>query len=353
MKHIMKWIGYVFALLLLGYVAILYNSVALLFVVVVLALLPPLELLLLAIQSHWLMISITQGAEEVTRGTACHLWLTVTNQTSFPLLLLSLTFMEQDSRNQQEVAVTLNAKESRQYEIPFVMECCGIKRICLQQGWFQDYMGWFQFPFLKSLEECSVTVYPKEQVKLPTLKAVMQGQDTQDEAESMKRGQEKDQFLGVRPYATGDSLKHIHWKMSAKQDDLYVREYSEDIRAMYLILIDADALKSFSVDEQEHAYDDIMTLGCSLLEEGCSHYIAIIYEERQNAVPVIRRYLITRRQEIRTCLYALYECIGKPEGIRQLKATKRTKSLTKQQRLTIYNQHYPPFSSECVSCIPD
>lgn len=353
MKHIIKWMGYVAALLLLGYVAILYNSMALLLVVVVLVLLPPLELLLLVIQSHWLMVSIAQTAKSVIKGNACHLWLTVTNRTHFPLLLLSLTFVEQDSQKQREVAITLNAKESRQYEIPFVMEYCGIKHICLQQGWFHDYMGWFKLPFLKPLEECSVTVYPREQLNLPTLKTVMQGQDTQDEAESMKRGQVKDQFFGVRPYVAGDSMKHIHWKMSAKQDELYVREYSEALRAMYLVLVNVPALKSFSVDEQERAYDTIMTLGCSLLEEGCSHYIAFIYEEQGNAIPVTQRYFITRRQEIRTCLDALYEHIEESVGIRRLKASKRTKCLTRQQQLTIYNQHYPPFSLECVSCIPD
>ena len=115
MKQIIKWAGYVLVLLLLVYVAILYNSVALLVVAVVLFLLLPIELLLLLIQRHGISLSIMQTEEAVTKGDTCHLWLTVTNAAYFPLLLLSLTFVEQNREQQQEVTITLNARESRQF----------------------------------------------------------------------------------------------------------------------------------------------------------------------------------------------------------------------------------------------
>ena len=295
-----------------------------------------------------------QTEEAVTKGDACHLWLTVTNAAYFPLLLLSLTFVEQNREQQQEVAITLNARESRQYEVVFAMEHCGIKKIHLQKGWLQDYMGWFRIPFSKSLLENCVTVYPKEQVQILTLKTSSQNQDTQDETESDKRGQAKDQFLGVRPYISGDSLKHIHWKMSAKQGELYVREYSEDIRAMHLILLDVPALKKLSPEEQEHAYEAFMALSCSLLEAECSHYAAIIYLKPPGSNPVIKRYSVTKKQETRACLYELYEFMEEGTMIPRYRASaKKTKTLTKNQQLAIYNQHYTPFSQECVSCIPE
>lgn len=354
MKQIIKWAGYVLVLLLLVYVAVLYNSVALLAVAVVLFLLPPIELLLLLIQRCGISLSVMQTEEAVTKGDTCHLWLTVTNAVYFPLLLLSLTFVEQNREQQQEVTITLNARESRQYEVSFAMEHCGIKRIRLQKGWLQDYMGWFRIPFSKSLLENCITVYPKEQVQILTLKTSSQNQDTQDETESDKRGQGKDQFLGVRPYISGDSLKHIHWKMSAKQGDLYVREYSEDIRAMHLILLNVPALKMLSLEEQEYAYEAFITLSCSLLEAECSHYAAIIYLKPLGSTPAIKRYSITQKQETRACLYELYEFME--EGIRIRRGriiSKDTTVWTKTQQLAIYNQHYTPFPQECVSCIPE
>ena len=36
------------------------------------------------------------------------------------------------------------------------------------------------------------------------------------------------EFLQHREYATGDDLRHVDWKVWAKQDRLYVKQYEED-----------------------------------------------------------------------------------------------------------------------------
>ncbi len=37
-----------------------------------------------------------------------------------------------------------------------------------------------------------------------------------------------DEFAGVRKYREGDMMSSIHWKLSGKWDELYVREYAEE-----------------------------------------------------------------------------------------------------------------------------
>ncbi|MDD3362631.1 MAG: DUF58 domain-containing protein [Hespellia sp.] len=37
-----------------------------------------------------------------------------------------------------------------------------------------------------------------------------------------------DEFTGVRKYREGDMMSSIHWKLSGKWDELYVREYAEE-----------------------------------------------------------------------------------------------------------------------------
>lgn len=354
MKQIMRLAGYVLGLLLLVYVAILYNSVALLFTAVILFLLPPLELFMLFLQYHGITISSSCIADSVTKGDNCYLWLTVTNNSHFPLLLLSLTVSEQDGSKTQEVSVTLNPRESRKYEVSFPMERCGIRRLYLQEGWLQDYMGWFRLPLRQSFEESTIVVYPKEQVQELTKEQAILNQDAEEGPESVKRGQKNDQPLGVRPYIAGDSLKYIHWNMSAKRGELFVREYSEDSNAMYLMLIEVFSLNRLSIEEQENTYQALSTLSCSLLAAGCSHYAAIIYSEAGSGSPLIKRYCVTEQQELKAYLYALYQLVEQPEEKQRNRTHKsKTIKLTKEQRLDLYNQYYYPFPRECVSYIPE
>lgn len=52
---------------------------------------------------------------------------------------------------------------------------------------------------------------------------------TADSFEWARKGIGQD-YYGVREYASGDSLRHIHWKSSARQGRLIVKEYQQEFR---------------------------------------------------------------------------------------------------------------------------
>jgi uncharacterized protein (DUF58 family) len=54
-----------------------------------------------------------------------------------------------------------------------------------------------------------------------------------DTAESADR----DEFDRLRPYVRGDSLRDVHWKSSAKREDLVVKEFTADNRSRTLTLV--------------------------------------------------------------------------------------------------------------------
>ena len=49
------------------------------------------------------------------------------------------------------------------------------------------------------------------------------------------------EFHGFREYVPGDSLRHVHWKSTAKADRLMVRQYEETRRATIAVLLDVRA----------------------------------------------------------------------------------------------------------------
>ena len=52
-----------------------------------------------------------------------------------------------------------------------------------------------------------------------------------------------DEYFGVREYNPGDSMKYIHWKLSAKTQNLHVREYLEESFPPVVLILDSYIIK--------------------------------------------------------------------------------------------------------------
>ncbi|MES9948675.1 MAG: DUF58 domain-containing protein [Candidatus Thiodiazotropha sp.] len=49
----------------------------------------------------------------------------------------------------------------------------------------------------------------------------------------------QDEFAAVREYTQGDTLRHIHWRASARQQQLVVKEYERSDRPLLLVTLDS------------------------------------------------------------------------------------------------------------------
>ena len=85
-----------------------------------------------------------------------------------------------------------------------------------------------------------------------------------------KPGPDASELFAVRPFQNGDRIQNIHWKMSAKTEELMVRENSLPLGCPVVLLVD---LADWSVRA-----DEVLTLAASisyaLVEQKCPHYAA-------------------------------------------------------------------------------
>ena len=49
------------------------------------------------------------------------------------------------------------------------------------------------------------------------------------------------EFASHREYAPGDDLRHLNWKLYARHDRLYIKEYDADTNLNLYLLVDASA----------------------------------------------------------------------------------------------------------------
>jgi uncharacterized protein (DUF58 family) len=71
------------------------------------------------------------------------------------------------------------------------------------------------------------------------------------------------EFLQHRQYASGDEIRHIDWKVFARQDKLHVKQYEEETNLRLHLLVDRSASMSYG-DGESNKFDYSASLAASL-----------------------------------------------------------------------------------------
>lgn len=100
-----------------------------------------------------------------------------------------------------------------------------------------------------------------------------------------RAGQDTDEVFQIRSFRPGDRLQSIHWKLSAKTDELLVKDYSLPKACPVVLLLD---YKKGGQDRDGQKYLRLAAgLSFSLMDAGCSHYVAW-YEGRTRGIARVR-----------------------------------------------------------------
>lgn len=78
-------------------------------------------------------------------------------------------------------------------------------------------------------------------------------------------------IAGIRPYAHGDALKNIHWKISAKNDELLTKVYDDTIMSRLILVLDAykgNFSKGMDLKLEEEMVSFCLSLIYDLIESG-------------------------------------------------------------------------------------
>lgn len=131
---------------------------------------------------------------------------------------------------------------------------------------FQGFRISTKFPFglfrktRKASEENEVLVFPATHpVSLPPPRGQLLG-DNHSNAVG-RRGE----FFGLREYRDGDDRRSIHWRSTAREGKLLVREYEDESQRRISLLID-NALPVTRGEAEEQALEDAISLCASLAQ---------------------------------------------------------------------------------------
>lgn len=181
---------------------------------------------------------------------------------------------------------------------------CGVVSYGLHQVIVSDYLGLFykKYP-LKETGDISVSVIPDDDRKqeAESTRTGISSMDG-DSYEQHRAGDDPSETYDIREFRRGDTIHRIHWKMSAKTDELLVRDFSQPLENSTLVLLDLRCEDGkITRDGWDHFLECAASFSRRLLQLGIGHYVAWYDSDRQ----ILERHHVSKEEELHRMLALL------------------------------------------------
>lgn len=237
-------IAYLLFLIFSGVISILYNEYFMSVVFIAVILLPLFLGGIAATILYFLKTDLELPNSSIGKGEAFSVAVHVKNPTIFPItkLCLELSYKNEitDYEKKETVTLAMDMRSSRRIDFKLSSNHCGTIQFKIKKVRVYDY---FQMLRLSKKQNTimSIPVTPpiheiKEDFIEDNFNLV-----TDCETENFskhKPGNDPSEVFGIREYREGDRASRIHWKLSYKQDNLMIKEFSEPIKDSTAILMD-------------------------------------------------------------------------------------------------------------------
>lgn len=104
-------------------------------------------------------------------------------------------------------------------------------------------------------------------------------------------GDDCSEIFDVREFRDGDRIQRIHWKLSAKSDELLVREDSQPLACPLVFLLDhrenGRRIRKKRQQQNQECYLSVAaSIAFSLMDEACPHYVSWYSGSRKDMVRI-------------------------------------------------------------------
>lgn len=210
----------------------------------------------------------------IIKGDKIHYIFTISNEDYFFYPYLHITFFGSKTIfNEQFKKINLSLLPRMDRTFSFELNCkySGNYEIGVEKIEIGDFLGIIKFTY-KVPFPLSITVYPRiialERFRLKT--------DFMSEtfSSSQERFEDTGVLKDVRKYIHGDSLKRVHWKLSAKLNEIMIKQFQNTTESSALIIPDFKK-NDYTIEQNTIIEDKIM-----------ESTIAVIYYCLNNWIPI-------------------------------------------------------------------
>ena len=197
----------------------------------------------------WTIYAFTYKQELVkkrcVKGDGALLHLEIKNERPVPLSLMEVHIDVVSVRHKTDLMFSLAPFSGKEFELPLALPYRGIYHVGMTGIKITDIFGLttlrFDMRWLPYYRMAELTVFPKAAVGNVTNANLVDAKLFGNTY--LKQAELGENVAGAALYQKGDPLKRIHWKKSAQQGQLYIKQYELPERERVLLLLDSSLFK--------------------------------------------------------------------------------------------------------------
>lgn len=219
-----------------------------------------------------------EGASQGMKGEPVNLKMVMDNRSLLPILCCRVRIKTENillgTEEVQELVTSMWPIEKKITNLDITENHIGCVRISVESAELRDSIGLFR-------KDCLNTAYAEylifpQMSELQISREMFLSYDMESYKYSKtKKGADLSEVFDVREYMPGDSIKAIHWKLSAKTDSMMIKVPSLPVENSLMIVLDNN-LNGFDSeadrgDKIEELVNMFMSVSYTLIKQGLQH----------------------------------------------------------------------------------
>lgn len=309
-----KKMVYLILLAAVFFLSVMYRAESVRFLLIFLVILP----IVLRISLHFMKqgVHVRLGAphEQIQKGESWAAEVTIENKSWIPapVIRIDLEYIEMQTEKKEKIKVWGNARKHGHTKVICKKEekYCGKIQLKLSSVRVYDLLGIFSAK-IPAQGQAEIKILPTLYMTEVTAKPVARPQESDFcEYDLSRPGNDVSEIFQIREYQAGDTLHRIHWKLSARADNVLVKDYSYPLGYRACLYID------FSMSPAEknlrQKMDGIIQLGMalsfSMFVNKCPHFLVWTTEEGH-----LERYGVRTEEHLYEAMEAVMQAKIHPE----------------------------------------
>ena len=284
-----SFIGLGVSTVLCWYLAMMYENAELMLLVYVQAALFVLAFFAVWYRKFTISVAISVPVEIAEPEKECLVKLTTKNKGFFPMMRSEVLLLTEDLCTGKKKKAWVKLATIPRGEESFVrmvsFSGTGTYRLRPKKMRVYDFTGLFSGK-KRGKSEVRIQVMPKlHDIPVRLSQTVRNFYGESDIYDEQTPGHDNSELFSVREYRKGDRLQNIHWKLTAKQDDLMVKEHSLPKACPVVLFLGFYTKKKKRKPERMLAYlEASASLSFSMMDANCPHYVVWYDEAEQDIV---------------------------------------------------------------------
>lgn len=271
------------------YLAMMYESTELMLLVYLQAALFVLAFFAVWYRKFTISVSVTVPVEIAEPEKACLVKLVTKNKGFLPMMRMKVLLVTEDLCTGVRKKAWVKLADIPRGEGSFVRMVSfagtGTYRLRAKKVRVYDFTGLFSGK-KRGKSEARIRVMPRlHDIPVQLSQTVRNFFGESDIYDEHTPGHDNNELFSVREYRKGDRLQNIHWKLTAKQDDLMVKEHSLPKSCPVVFFLEYYRKKKGRKPERMLAYlEAVASLSFSMMDANCPHYVVWYDETEQDIV---------------------------------------------------------------------